>query len=277
MATISYTGRNGTTYNATTAPTNVGDYTASASFAGDANHNGSNGLANFFYIVKAHQTISFASIPIHTYGDVFGIGPTASSGLDVAVTSATPSVCTVASASPLPGWTVTIVGTGNCQLNANQAGNGNYNPAPQVSQSVAADKADQTITFGAIATQTLPGTPFPVSPTSTSGLAVSVASTTTGVCTVSSNTVSLVGAGVCSLTASQAGNGNYIPATPVTQTFDVKTKNLVKDGGFESPQEARRSVDLQCGSEDRPVERDSGSVSTSDQQLLAERRRISVA
>src|SRR5207245_242327 len=41
--TVTYSGRNGTVYTAsTTAPTNVGDYTASASFGGDANHDGSN-------------------------------------------------------------------------------------------------------------------------------------------------------------------------------------------------------------------------------------------
>ena len=40
--TVSYSGRNGTVYGpSTTAPTNAGDYTASATFAGDANHNGS--------------------------------------------------------------------------------------------------------------------------------------------------------------------------------------------------------------------------------------------
>src|SRR5205085_1029097 len=37
--TVTYTGRNQTTYGPiTTAPTNAGDYTASATFAGDANH-----------------------------------------------------------------------------------------------------------------------------------------------------------------------------------------------------------------------------------------------
>ena len=39
--TVTYAGRNGTVYAAsTTAPTNAGDYTASAVFAGDANHSG---------------------------------------------------------------------------------------------------------------------------------------------------------------------------------------------------------------------------------------------
>ncbi|MFN8536155.1 MAG: MBG domain-containing protein [Thermomicrobiales bacterium] len=54
--TVSYSGRNGTTYGpSTTAPTNAGEYTASASFAGDANHNASQDSKNFS-IAKAPST-----------------------------------------------------------------------------------------------------------------------------------------------------------------------------------------------------------------------------
>src|SRR5262249_46734232 len=46
--TVTYAGRNGTVYpSSITPPTNAGDYTASASFAGDANHTGSNDAKNF--------------------------------------------------------------------------------------------------------------------------------------------------------------------------------------------------------------------------------------
>ncbi len=45
---LSYTGRNGTSYGpSTTAPTNAGDYTASANFSGDDNHNGSSDSKDF--------------------------------------------------------------------------------------------------------------------------------------------------------------------------------------------------------------------------------------
>jgi hypothetical protein len=46
--TVTYAGRNGTTFAASTAPpTNAGDYTASAGFGGDANHAGSSNSADF--------------------------------------------------------------------------------------------------------------------------------------------------------------------------------------------------------------------------------------
>ncbi|MGN6359344.1 MAG: MBG domain-containing protein, partial [Thermomicrobiales bacterium] len=54
---VTYTGRNGTTYGpSATAPTAAGDYTASASYAGDANHTASQGSANFT-IAKAALTV----------------------------------------------------------------------------------------------------------------------------------------------------------------------------------------------------------------------------
>src|SRR5437870_1501920 len=59
--TVSYSGRNGTVYGpSTTAPTNVGDYTASASFGGDANHDGSNDSKDYS-IGKAAVTATAGS------------------------------------------------------------------------------------------------------------------------------------------------------------------------------------------------------------------------
>jgi hypothetical protein len=53
---VTYSGRNTTVYGpGTTPPTNAGDYIASASFVGDANHSGSNVSANYS-ILKASST-----------------------------------------------------------------------------------------------------------------------------------------------------------------------------------------------------------------------------
>ncbi len=69
--------------------------------------------------------------------------------------------------------------------------------------------------------RTLDQSPFAVSATSTSGLTVAFTSTTTAVCTVDGTNVILLAVGQCSITASQAGNGTFPPATPVTRTFAV--------------------------------------------------------
>ncbi|MHC8606030.1 autotransporter domain-containing protein, partial [Arenicellales bacterium IMCC58067] len=56
---------------------------------------------------------------------------------------------------------------------------------------------------------------------SDSGLTVSLASSTTGVCTVSGTTLTLVSAGTCTITASQDGGGGYLAATDVSRSFSV--------------------------------------------------------
>jgi sugar lactone lactonase YvrE len=97
----------------------------------------------------------------------------------------------------------------------------NASPATQtIALSGTGTQANQTITFGQIATQTA-GTSINLIATASSGLAVSFISETTNVCTVSGTTASLIASGSCTIEATQAGNANYAPATPVTQTFTV--------------------------------------------------------
>jgi outer membrane protein OmpA-like peptidoglycan-associated protein len=68
----------------------------------------------------------------------------------------------------------------------------------------------------------------------TSGLTVTFTSNSTSICTVSGAVVTAVDAGTCSITASQAGNATYAPATSVTRTFAVTAtaRTLAIDAGF---------------------------------------------
>ncbi len=161
--------------------------------------------------------------PVYAPGGSFTVSATASSGLPVSFASNTPTVCTVS------GSTVTMVSAGTCTLTADQAGNASYTPAPQVLQNVAIDKASQTLTFPAQspASHTFAqGGTFTISPLATSaepnsGNAISYSSLTTGVCTVSGSTVTMVSAGTCTLAADQAGNADYADATQVTQNVAI--------------------------------------------------------
>jgi len=81
----------------------------------------------------------------------------------------------------------------------------------------------QTITFGAIASQTA-GTTLALQATASSGLPVTFASLTPGVCTISGSTASLINTGTCTITASQIGNSNYAAAKLVSQSFTVTAK-----------------------------------------------------
>ena len=82
--------------------------------------------------------------------------------------------------------------------------------------------ADQTISFGPIPDHTWGDADFTVSATASSGLPVSFTVGATDQCTISGNTVTITGAGSCSVTASQPGDGDLTnPAPDVTQTFNI--------------------------------------------------------
>jgi hypothetical protein len=101
-------------------------------------------------ILKADQTISgFGALPAKTYGAAaftIGAGVSATSDPDaggVTFTSLNPSVAVV------NGTTVTIVGAGTAIIVASQAGNGDWNPAPNVEQTLTVSPAPLTVTAAA--------------------------------------------------------------------------------------------------------------------------------
>ena len=136
------------------------------------------------------QTITFNALAPKLTTDVpFALTATASSGLTVAYASSNPAVATVA------GNTVTIVGSGSTTITASQAGDANYNAATSVPQTLTVNKANQTITFGALAPKLTTDVPFTLTATASSGLAVAYVSSNPAVATISGTTVTIVGAG----------------------------------------------------------------------------------
>jgi hypothetical protein len=83
----------------------------------------------------------------------------------------------------------------------------------------------QTITFGPLSNVTYGAAPFNVTATASSSLTVSFTPLTPSTCTVSNTLVTIVQGGVCTIQATQAGNGTYSPAQPVSQTFQILPAN----------------------------------------------------
>ena len=194
----------------------VGTCTIQATQAGNADYAAASPVNRSFSVTKASQTITFGALSNQAYGTApFTVNATASSGLAVSFASTTTSVCTVS------GTTVTLVALGTCTIEATQAGNADYTSASAVNRSFSVTKWTQTITFGALSNQAYGTAPFTVSATASSKLAVSFASATSAVCTVSGTTVTLVAVGTCTIQATQAGNTNYAAASPVNQSFQV--------------------------------------------------------
>ncbi|MEW5967887.1 MAG: S8 family serine peptidase [Pseudomonadota bacterium] len=175
---------------------------------------GASGAVTLAWTLRQTQTISFEPLGDMPVNSAFSLGATASSGLAVTYSSQTQAVCTVS------GDVVSLIAGGTCTIAADQAGNASYAAAPTVTQSFNVTLLVQTISFEAIADRTLGTAPFGVTAAASSGLPVSMASLTPAVCSVSGNTVTLLAPGLCTLEATQPGDGLYAAAA-ATQTFSV--------------------------------------------------------
>ncbi len=191
----------------------TGTCTIAADQAGNGTFNSASQVTANIVVGKQSQTIgsiSFAPTTVAVNGTTTA-SATATSGLGVTFSSLTPTACTVS------GTTVTALTTGTCTIAADQAGNGSYSAATQVTASLTPGKQSQSI--GSISftpsTVSIGGTTT-VSATATSGLGVSFGSTTPSVCTVSGTTVTALTNGTCTIAADQAGNGSFGQATQVT-------------------------------------------------------------
>ena len=191
----------------------AGSCSVTSSQPGDADYDAAANVVRTFTITKASQTIAF-SVGDHTYGDAdFTISATATSG-DPVTFSVQSGDCTVS------GSVVHITGTGDCAIAADQAGDSNYLAAPEVVDTFNINQADQSITFPTIPGQAYGEADFAPGATASSNLAVAYSAA--GVCTITSGgLIHLTATGNCTVTAAQAGNGDYNPASNVVQSFSV--------------------------------------------------------
>jgi gliding motility-associated-like protein len=198
----------------------AGSAVITASQPGNAYYNAAPDVPQTLTVNKANQSVTFNPLAAKTYGDAdFTLTGTSSSGLSVAYASNNTSVATVT------GNTVHIVAAGTAVITASQAGNTNYNAAADVPQTLTVNKADQTITFTALADKAYGDADFTLTATSTSGLTVSFAGNNPSVATVTGTTVHVVAPGSVVITASQAGDANYNAAADVPQTLTVNKAN----------------------------------------------------
>lgn len=176
---------------------------------------------------KLSQVITFAAIEDQCSVNMdFDIVAFSSSGLLVSFTITGP-----ATIDDHGDGSATIHLTGELGLvtvTAHQAGDENYDPAPDVQQSftvIFCENLPQTILFLALADKCSTDDDFLISATSNSGLVVSF--TITGPATIVDHgdgtaTVHLTGdLGAVEITAHQAGNESFDPAPDVTRSFDV--------------------------------------------------------
>ena len=174
---------------------------------------------NSLVVTNLTQTISFTlSKSSLTFGESAPVATvSATSGLPVTVTSSSSSVIAVGSNNVL-----TVIGAGTTVLTANQAGDATWAAATPVQLVVTVNKAPQIITFGLNPASAKVGDPGrTLIATSDADLPVTLTSSSPSVASVSGYTLTINGAGTATITASQGGNANYLPADPVSQVLTV--------------------------------------------------------
>lgn len=168
---------------------------------------------------KTNQIITFDPLPDVQLGTPpLRLKATASSGLPVTFASLRPMVCTV------NGTLMTLLTTGICTVEASQVGDANFNPAPPVARYfVVTDTrpSEPALTFDKPADKRLGDLPFTLSARTTSGLPIRFTSNTPEVCAVNDALVTLLAAGVCSVTATVVGDGPVNPPPSLTHEFNI--------------------------------------------------------
>jgi len=172
---------------------------------------------------------STSSGPSHTWNPA----ATSSSGLAVkfSIDGASNGACSIFGS--VGSQVVTFLKNGMCLVDANQAGNANYNPADQIQQVIpitSSSKTPQTMAFTSTkpSPATFNGTYTPAASDS-ANLAVTFkidGSSTNGACSISGlvpNQVVTFGttAGTCLIDANQSGNFNYLQAPEAQQAVVV--------------------------------------------------------
>jgi sugar lactone lactonase YvrE len=97
---------------------------------------------------------------------------------------------------------------------------------------VTISKAAQTITFASIPSKFVGSAAFVVAPTSTANLTVALSSSNLSVATVSGFSISPIGAGTTTISATQAGDTNYLAAATVTQVLTATTAPIAQTIAF---------------------------------------------
>jgi CHU_C Type IX secretion signal domain/Ig-like domain CHU_C associated/FG-GAP-like repeat/Putative Ig domain/IPT/TIG domain/Bacterial TSP3 repeat len=185
----------------------IGTATITATQAADSNYlSGSTTVS--LVVNKALPTLSSIPAITKTYGDAnFTISaPTSNSTGLITLSSSNTNVATIS------GTTITIIGSGTATITASQAGDTNYDPGVTTT-TLTVNKAMPTLSIMPALTKTYGDTAFSlVAPTSASTGLVTFVSSNLNVATISGTTVTIIGAGIATITAIQAADANYLSA-----------------------------------------------------------------
>ncbi|MEJ8801611.1 MBG domain-containing protein [Pontibacter sp. H249] len=177
--------------------------------------------------VKSDAVIENFENITKTYGDApFDLAATSNSTGAMSYSMVTSSIAINMSGEG--NKRISIIGTGTATIRAVVNGDANYNYAYK-DITITVNKASQTITLQSPGDKTYGDTPISIPANSSAGLSINYTiegpAMKTGL--NSDPQLSFTGGGTVRLVATQAGNSNYLAATPVEYTFTVAKKELV--------------------------------------------------
>ena len=171
------------------------------------------------YVVGAIPTQSSAILPLIIPGP-FVYGPL---GLITPV-SATASVCFGA------GTSINIISGGTCTLNYSSAATSNYLASDIFPLTFEISRTSQTLSFTLPSAASLAAKSLPLSSTASSGLVVGFMTNTPATCSVTGNSLNLLKAGTCQVTASQNGTTTIAPVSALQSIAITGTPVVAKAG-----------------------------------------------
>jgi len=162
------------------------------------------------------QTILFPAVPAKNYGDpAFALKATATSGLPI-------TYSVLSGPATVSRNILTLTGAGTITVQANQGGDPRYLGAPSVNVDIVSAQKSQAITFVAPSARVFiqGGTNTLVA--TAAGGPVTFTSGNSNIVTISGNIATTVAAGSSTITATQAGSTNYLPANPVKRVLTIE-------------------------------------------------------
>ncbi|MEQ9425098.1 MAG: MBG domain-containing protein [Cyclobacteriaceae bacterium] len=185
---------------------------------GDINYEAAEAASLNFEILKANQGLVIGSI---------GNKLSNQEPFDISISSDSDLPYTVSVDGPATndGNTITLTGTvGTVEITVNAAANENYLVAETSTsfEVTAAEKQNQTISFGALENRTFSqNAKFSISAEASSGLDVTF-SRVDGPVEVNGPEITITGAGTATIRASQSGNDSFNPAPNVDVSFTIE-------------------------------------------------------
>ena len=200
-------------------PLKVGSTTITARLPANANFYAAPGIEErTLVVVKGDQTITFEPLsPVTVETQSFELTAISSSGLPISYVSSNTSVATIS------GATLTIRSAGTTTITGLQSGDDNFYAAPNVQQVLvvnANSKDPQLLQFTNPGTKTLGGNAFHLTATTSSNLPILFSSNSDKII-LNGSQVSMIKAGSVTIDASQPGNDDFQPATPVSVLFCI--------------------------------------------------------